>query len=75
MDVNKDLVGKTITGIVASPDRGCGVLEIWMLQLSDGTHVEFVSPAARRTLRQSVRRTQRAAANDQRDPQLRLNVA
>jgi hypothetical protein len=73
--VNKDLVGKTITGIIASTERGNGVLEIWMLQLSDGTHVEFVSPAARRTLRRSIRRSRAVAANDQADPQLRLNVA
>jgi len=74
MNVNTDLVGKTISGIIASTQRG-GTLEIWMLQLSDGTHVEFVSPAARRKLRQSIRRSHTVAATDQGDPQLRLNVA
>lgn len=74
MNVNIDLVGKTISGIIASTQRG-GRLEIWMLQLSDGTHVEFVSPAARRKLRQSIQRSRTVGAIDQSDPQLRLNVA
>lgn len=59
-----DLIGKTITGIMAVPTEEEGPLKIWMLQFSDGTHVEFVSPGARRTLdrlagsgkRQGVRR-------------------
>ena len=45
-----DLIGKTITGIMAVPTEDDGPLKIWMLQFSDGTHVEFVSPGARRTL-------------------------
>jgi hypothetical protein len=45
-----DLIGKTITGIMAVPTNEDGPLKIWMLQFSDGTHVEFVSPGARRTL-------------------------
>ncbi len=45
-----DLIGKTITGIMAVPTEEDGPLKIWMLQFSDGTHVEFVSPGARRTL-------------------------
>lgn len=45
-----DLIGKTITGIMAVPTEADGPLKIWMLQFSDGTHVEFVSPGARRTL-------------------------
>lgn len=70
-----DLVGKTITGVVAAPVAGEGPLKIWMLQFSDGTHVEFVSPGARRTLREltgmSHARTKRTAP----DAQLALNVA
>jgi len=83
MDVNKDLIGKTITGVVASSERYGGLCEIWLLQLSDGTHVEFVSPGARQALKRSMKqslkpsmkRQNRAAANDLSNPQLRLNVA
>ena len=56
MNVNQDLVGKTITGVIATRDLQPAPREIWMLQFSDGTHVEFVSPGARRALRRSARR-------------------
>jgi len=54
MNVNQDLVGKTITGVIAAMDRRSAAREIWMLQFSDGTHVEFVSPGARKGLRRSA---------------------
>lgn len=57
MDVNNDLVGKTITGVIATMDQRAAAHEIWMLQFSDGTHVEFVSPGARKSLRRAVRRS------------------
>ena len=50
MNTDFELVGKTITGIVATPGNGEDPHRIWMLQFSDGTHVEFVSPTARRRL-------------------------
>ncbi len=50
MDVDFDLLGKTITGVVATPGRDELPHRIWMLQFSDGSHVEFVSPTARRHL-------------------------
>jgi len=50
MNTDFKLVGKTITGVVASPSKGDEPRRIWMLQFSDGTHVEFVSPSARRRL-------------------------
>ena len=50
MNTDFQLVGKTITGVVASPSQGNEPRRIWMLQFSDGTHVEFVSPSARRRL-------------------------
>jgi len=56
MNVNQDLVGKTITGVIATMDQHTATREIWMLQFSDGTHVEFVSPGARRGLRRSAHR-------------------
>ena len=50
MDSGFQLVGKTITGVVATPGKNNDPHRIWMLQFSDGTHVEFVSPSARRRL-------------------------
>ena len=50
MNTEFELVGKTITGIVATPGKDKEPHRIWMLQFSDGTHVEFVSPTARRRL-------------------------
>jgi len=50
MDTDFQLVGKTITGVVATPAKNNDPRRIWMLQFSDGTHVEFVSPSARRRL-------------------------
>ena len=50
MDTDFQLVGKTITGVVATPGKNNDPRRIWMLQFSDGTHVEFVSPSARRRL-------------------------
>ncbi len=44
------LVGKTITGVIATPGKAGIPGKIWMLQFSDGSHVEFVSPTARRRL-------------------------
>ncbi len=75
MKVNQDLIGKTITGIVAVTEARESVREIWMLQFSDGTHVEFVSPTARRSLRRSTR-TRKAIMIQPADVlQLALNVA
>ena len=50
MKTDFQLVGKTISGVVATPGEGNDPHRIWMLQFSDGTHVEFVSPTARRRL-------------------------
>jgi len=50
MSTELQLVGKTISGVVATPGEGNDPHRIWMLQFSDGTHVEFVSPTARRRL-------------------------
>jgi hypothetical protein len=50
MNTDFQVLGKTITGVVATPGEGNDPHRIWMLQFSDGTHVEFVSPSARRRL-------------------------
>ena len=71
MNNRTDLVGKTISGIIAAPGTADGPVSIWMLQFTDGTHVEFVSPSARRALdrfsgarrgRAKARRTRRCRA-------------
>jgi hypothetical protein len=75
MKSNQDLIGKTITGIVAvSPPEG-GTREIWMMQFSDGSHVEFVSPQARRSLRRHRAPKKRPVSQRMNDLQLALNVA
>ncbi|MCW8926951.1 MAG: hypothetical protein OQJ84_11855 [Xanthomonadales bacterium] len=50
MSEKLQLVGKTISGIIATAGEGDNPHRIWMLQFTDGTHVEFVSPSARRRL-------------------------
>jgi hypothetical protein len=70
-----DLIGKTISRIIAVPGDEDGPTRIWMLQFTDGTHVEFVSPGAQRALDRFAGlrkgRKSRAAASRQ----LALNVA
>jgi hypothetical protein len=73
MDVDKDLLGKTITGVIASAHES--PREIWLLQFSDGTHVEFVSPAARKALRRCVKRREAPLRRHSATGQLSLNVA
>jgi hypothetical protein len=76
MNVNQDLIGKTITGVIASSVPHAVAREIWMLQFSDGTHVEFVSPRARKALRSAQNRRASACQPPQNGvSQLALNVA
>ena len=79
MKGHDDLIGKTITGVMAVPTSDDGPIKIWMLQFSDGTHVEFVSPGARRTLEQLAKRASRRHGSSKSpalgSPQLALNVA
>lgn len=75
MKANQDLIGKTISGVVAVSQPEEDVREIWMLQFSDGSHVEFVSPTARRRLRRSGRHKKAAISRPLNELQLVLNVA
>ena len=75
MKTNQDLIGKTITGVVAVTPPGEDMREVWMLQFSDGTHVEFVSPEGRKRLRRSVRRKKAVISRTPNSLQLALNVA
>lgn len=72
---NQDLIGKTITGVIAVTPPGESTREIWMLQFSDGSHVEFVSPQAKRQLRRQIRRRKPVARRAENEIQLALNVA
>lgn len=75
MKPNQDLIGKTITGIIAVTPPGTRAREIWMLQFSDGSHVEFVSPQAKRRLRGNFMRKKGSISPPNNDLQLALNVA
>ena len=75
MKSNQDLIGKTITGVVAVTPPGENVREVWMLQFSDGSHVEFVSPAAKRRLRGQFKRKITSISRPENEAQLALNVA
>lgn len=76
MNAKNDLVGKTITAIVAGSPRPSAPREIWMLHFSDGTCVEFVSPASRQHLRKIATRSfSSEKATMPEASQLLLNVA
>jgi hypothetical protein len=75
MKVNQDLIGRTISGVVAVTEPGESVREIWMLQFSDGTHVEFVSPSAKRSLKRFARSRKTMVNRASNELQLSLNVA
>ncbi len=75
MDVDFELVGKTISGVVATPARGNSPQRIWMLQFSDGSHVEFVSPSARRRLIRATGGHKRVIKAYPEQPGLDINAA
>lgn len=75
MSAKADLVGKTISGIVAVQDHESDPLGIWMLQFTDGTHVEFVSPSAKRRLNAAANAKRSRSRNRVPEAQLALNVA
>ncbi len=75
MSIKTNLLGKTISGVVAVQDRESEPAIIWMLQFSDGSHVEFVSPSAKRRLRTATGMNTMASTTGIPDTQLVLNVA
>ncbi len=70
-----ELVGKTITGVVATPGTGNSPHRIWMLQFSDGSHVEFVSPTARKRLIKATGGHQRFIKGHPEKPGFNANAA
>ena len=75
MNTDFQLVGKTITGVVATPGKDNDPHKIWMLQFSDGTHVEFVSPTARRRLIRATAGQKQALTTYINTDKMRANVA
>jgi hypothetical protein len=75
MSLKMNLVGKTISGIVAVQDRESDPIGIWMMQFTDGTHVEFVSPSARRRLKTITNTKNSGPKRRVSEAQLALNVA
>lgn len=75
MNVRMNLLGKTISGVVAVRDEEAGPAQIWMLQFTDGSHVEFVSPAAKKRLRMTAARAGSRPVKAIPEQQLALNVA
>jgi hypothetical protein len=75
MNTDFQLVGKTITGVVATPGEGNDPHRIWMLQFSDGSHVEFVSPTARRRLIRTTGGHKRSAKAYEKPVQMKVNAA
>lgn len=60
----EDIVGKTISGVIARPGCNGEPPVVLMLRFDDGSVVEFVSPRSDRLLRQATR----AARADHRKP-------
>lgn len=75
MNTDFQLVGKTITSVVATPGKDNDPHRIWMLQFSDGTHVEFVSPSARRRLIRATGGHKRLVPAHSEVAQMKINVA
>ena len=75
MNADFQVVGKTITGVLATQGEDNDPHRIWMLQFSDGTHVEFVSPPARRRLIRATGGHKRVMNAYSEQPGLDINAA
>ena len=75
MNTDFQLLGKTISGVIATPGKDSDPHRIWMLQFSDGTHVEFVSPSSRRRLIRATGGHKRAVNIHTEQTQLNVNSA
>ena len=75
MNTDFQLVGKTITGVVATSGEGNDPHRIWMLRFSDGSHVEFVSPTARRRLIRATGGHNRSVNTYDKPVQMKVNAA
>jgi len=75
MNTDFQLLGKTITGVVATAGEDNNPHRIWMLQFSDGSHVEFVSPTARRRLIRATGGHKRAVKVHAEPTRMKVNAA
>ncbi|MEN1726850.1 MAG: hypothetical protein AAGJ52_00295 [Pseudomonadota bacterium] len=62
------IVGKTITSVVARPGRSGQPPVVLMMHFDDGSVVEFVSPRSDRLLKRSLTERVRSGAGLQADP-------
>jgi len=53
--IRDEIVGKTISGVIARPGRQGEPPVVMMMRFDDGSVVEFVSPRSDRLLRQAMR--------------------
>ena len=67
--IRDEIVGKTISGVIARPGRKGEPPVVMMMRFDDGSVVEFVSPRSDRLLRQAMRGGDELA---QEQPQLPL---
>lgn len=68
--IREEIVGKTISGVIARPGRKGEPPVVMMMRFDDGSVVEFVSPRSDRLLRQAT--GQRRDEPPQAQPQLPL---
>ncbi len=57
-EVRDEIVGRTISGVIARPGGPGEPPVVLMMRFDDGSVVEFVSPRSDRILKQSLRKTE-----------------
>lgn len=68
-NLRDEIVGKTISAVIARPGRKGEPPVVMMMRFDDGSVVEFVSPRSDRLLRRAVRASDAGA---EAQPQLQL---
>jgi len=68
--IRDEIVGKTISGVIARPGGAGEPPVVMMMRFDDGSVVEFVSPRSDRLLRRAIRQPDE---HGQVQPQLPLN--
>ena len=73
--VREEIVGKTISGVIARPGRNGEPPMVMMMQFDDGSVFEFVSPRSDRVLERAISGSRRAGRSASPGPdQLALAV-
>ncbi|TVS11632.1 MAG: hypothetical protein EA419_07265 [Wenzhouxiangella sp.] len=73
--LREEIVGRTISGVIARPGKAGEPPVVLMLRFEDGSVVEFVSPRSDRLLKRSLRGDRRSAAADLLDRAERTETA